>query len=631
AATGATVNANDVTTIAVGTNGGNLAANVSSSAMANITASKQAITGVTSTAIPAKNNVNIAMTSGTVTVIGGKVMQYVNNNEVAASGTRVVITSKDGKTYTGYVDAKGDFAVPGVPAAGGKGYSVLFDDGNTKTARFENVTITPHAPADGYAATDITFPTKIMPPNVGEIIGVVDKNGNPVNGAVVTLYYGTQKLASQTTASDGKYKFTGINYGYYRMVVTYGSIEVTKIFELNGANKTLPISLPNGNENTVVEQKEKTPPTTADIPHTLFDTVTQDTAKGITQAEKDTLTNGGTIEIKLVAELRADTDAKEDRAKITDAIDTANGKIGLLLDLSVLKTVTDSNSTVLTNAQRLTELSDVLTIILELPQEYQGKTKELSLYRVHNGATEKMKTAGKEHYSFINVGGKDYIKVVASKFSSYALVSTKDNGPIIDSSSSSSSSNSSNNDDDIYLPPTAPSKPNKKPAKKPAPSSSSQVSSSSASSKPIEKEDTSKIDAKAKENLKANLKDMLDKAIAALSSNLTDEQRADAIVKLTAIYDKAIAKIDKATADEGKKIYDDAVEQMNAVSADSLSTNSTKKCKLCGKCTPFLGICIWVWIAILVVLVVAVITLFILYKRKKDNETAQNQEKIDRK
>ncbi|MEG0305628.1 MAG: hypothetical protein RR764_11400 [Oscillospiraceae bacterium] len=49
-------------------------------------------------------------------------------------------------------------------------------------------------------------------------------------------------------------------------------------------------------------------------------------------------------------------------------------------------------------------------------------------------------------------------------------------------------------------------------------------------------------------------------------------------------------------------------------------------CKLCGKCTPFLGICIWIWLALLLAAAIVVVVIIII-KRKKSDDTKEDSGK----
>ncbi|MEG1687899.1 MAG: hypothetical protein RR276_08460, partial [Angelakisella sp.] len=342
-------------------------------------------------------------------------------------------------------------------------------------------------------------------------------------------------------------------------------------------------------------------------------------------ADLTALQAGGSIELRLTVEEKRTGEKPEDSKKIMQLVNNARSSISLLLDLNLFKTVQSGGTSAVTP---ITEAGKPIRLVMELSEALKYQASDLLLYRVHDGVAEKMSRYGDERYGFRTVGNVVYLELMANKYSSYALVYTQPVNSDDDSSSSSSSSSS-----------TAPKPP--VPSSVVAPASSSSATGSSdadaAKKKQEEKEKAEKEKAekekaekekaekekakeqKRKEDLKNQLKQQLDKAIAALPKDLTEQQRTEAIAKLTAIYDKALAALDSSDASQWDKILSDALGAIRAEVKACIALATGSACKVCGRCNPFLGICLWIWAAILVVVAVVLLLLLIVWKRRKSN------------
>ncbi|MEG1049577.1 MAG: hypothetical protein RSE24_03455, partial [Oscillospiraceae bacterium] len=307
--------------------------------------------------------------------------------------------------------------------------------------------------------TGITvFPTTIITPNVGEITGAIKPAKQYLN---LEVYYGDNLQATTDTDAQGNFAFYDLPYGVYRLVVKDSDRVITHIFEVKSGAQTAEITFPSGKANTVVEQKPNTPPIAANIPLEIFTQTSETVGVGITAAEKAILDAGGTIEIKLTAQAMPANAATDDREKIMALISgNANSSIGLFLDLKVTKTVTDTNSPANVTTGTLTQLASPIKIVIEVPKMYQGRTNDLKLFRVHNDVAQEMSKTGTESYRFINVGGIDYIELIASRFSSYAIVYT--------APSDGNGGNGGNTDEEIVVPEPVPAA-TQKPLRKPRP------------------------------------------------------------------------------------------------------------------------------------------------------------------
>lgn len=267
-------------------------------------------------------------------------------------------------------------------------------------------------------------------PETGAIDGTVTDKDGPVKDVAVTVHWGgtTGKLVGGPviTDFDGKFSFTELPHGTYSLVAkrTQNGKDqtITKMIVVTGTVANGDIFMPEGERNTVVEVKgNDTPSVAVEGLDDLFkpkNQVTEDN-KGVTAEDTQKVTAGGSVEIKLTAETKKNAEVASDAEKIQNAVGDKK-EIGLLLDLSVLKTITAANGKAETPV-KLTELSALMEIVIPIPAELYGK-EGLAVLRVHNGVAELLSTGGPgEHYT---VDGETIILHV-QKFSTYALVINK--------------------------------------------------------------------------------------------------------------------------------------------------------------------------------------------------------------
>ncbi|PWM45314.1 MAG: hypothetical protein DBX47_04565 [Clostridiales bacterium] len=259
----------------------------------------------------------------------------------------------------------------------------------------------------------------------GNINGVLTNDVKPdpekLKDVTVTVKHGEEVLDQTVTNSLGEYSFTDIEYGIYSLVATKGGQTVTKIIKVSNATENGDMVLPMGQKNTVVETKPNTPPIAVEGLNHLFSApAVSDPVKGVTQADLDAVTSGGKVEIKLTAEKKKESDVAEDAAKLK--ILTGTGKEFILIDLTVTKKINDNDPV------RLTELSDVVEIVLEIPNDLKDKTA-LSVLRVHDKNAEVLSSSETDD-EYFRVEG-NYIHIFVKKFSTYAIAFDKVGGEIV--------------------------------------------------------------------------------------------------------------------------------------------------------------------------------------------------------
>lgn len=257
----------------------------------------------------------------------------------------------------------------------------------------------------------------------GTIFGTVkDSTNATVSGAIVTLTP-SSSLLSTTTGEDGSYTIPDVPNGNYNIVVKKGDVTVTDSIKMNDTTVRKDVQLLSGEKSTVVESKEGTPPIAAGgMNELLSDSKIGET---LSPSEKSAVDAGGSVEIKMIAEKKTDTQVAEDKTKIQTL--ATDKKLAMFIDLSVLKTVKDGSGVALTTDEKLTTLADIVTVDVPIPAELQGKTG-ISVYRVHNGVAQVMqKDLADENgeYFTISLDGT-YITLHVKNFSTYAMGYTPD-------------------------------------------------------------------------------------------------------------------------------------------------------------------------------------------------------------
>lgn len=264
-----------------------------------------------------------------------------------------------------------------------------------------------------------------------QIIGIVqDGTSSSVQNATVKLMRGQSQVGlSAQTDADGKFTIENVANGTYNLVVSKNGITVTTLVVVNNANNTLEsaIILPSGKTNSVVEVKPSTPAIVVGELDKQFQQTTTEPDKGVTSMDHDVVTNGGSVEIKLIAEKKDNTATN---ATDISATATSDGKtVGILVDLSVLKTVKDSSGDEISSQSAiLKELPSLIEVLIPLPTSLQGKSNYV-VYRYHGTEVNTIITEANsegERIELINNGTT--IKLTVKKFSTYAIAYTTPTG-----------------------------------------------------------------------------------------------------------------------------------------------------------------------------------------------------------
>ncbi len=243
------------------------------------------------------------------------------------------------------------------------------------------------------------------------ITGIVEQNGRGISGVSVQLKQGLTMIAEQPTGDGGRFNFTGITAGTYNLVAEQGGIIKTVKKEIVSSSADLTITLPEGRTNTVVEIKnEATPPVVVGALETIFQNEEEEGA--YTDSDKAVVNDGGTVEFKMEVEKKEDP---QDVAEI-EAIKPANQTLGLVLDLTITKTVTRPDGT--SSSQRVTEVGSLIETLIPLPTELQGKAS-YTVYRDHNGPKPMDNGGSGERYEVSK--DKTTITIFAKQYSTYAI------------------------------------------------------------------------------------------------------------------------------------------------------------------------------------------------------------------
>ncbi len=236
---------------------------------------------------------------------------------------------------------------------------------------------------------------------------VEDDSNNKVSSATVKLMKGNNKIGETTTTTDGTFTIINVPNGTYNLVVSKDGIIVTTIIVISGNDyATGTITLPSGKTNSVVEVKPNTP-----------QIVVGNLDNQFIQADKDVVTGGGSVEIKLVAEAKNNT--APNAGNIT-ATASSNGKtVGQFIDLSVFKTTTPFGRSPSTTT--LGELPTLVVVYIPLDTALRGKT-DYVIYRYHGSAVNSITTVANADGEKIElVDGGATIKLTTKKFSTYAV------------------------------------------------------------------------------------------------------------------------------------------------------------------------------------------------------------------
>ncbi len=229
-----------------------------------------------------------------------------------------------------------------------------------------------------------------------------------VSEADVKLMKGNKQIGETVkTGPDGNFTILNVPNGTYNLVVSKDGIIVTTIIVISGNDyATGTIMLPSGKTNSIVEVKPNTP-----------QIVVGNLEQQFIKEDRNVVTGGGSVEIKLVAEKKNNT--APNASNIT-ATASSNGKtVGQFIDLSVFKKTTAFNKSATTT--KLSELPTIVDLYIPLDKELQGKS-DYVMYRYHGDAVNAITTeANADNEKIELVDGGATIKLTTKKFSTYAI------------------------------------------------------------------------------------------------------------------------------------------------------------------------------------------------------------------
>ncbi len=244
---------------------------------------------------------------------------------------------------------------------------------------------------------------------------------NPVYGAVVLLTRGAEVIAQQSTNERGAFSFPGITSGTYNLVAEKDGITMTIMQEIDKSSASPTITLPAGKTNSVVEVKTSesdTKPAPQVVVGDLEKVFNDNTV--YTETDKETVKTGGAVELKMEVKKKDNTQAKAEIEKI-ETIKPENQTLGLVLDLTITKTVTKADKIATPTTEEIKEVSNLIKTLIFLPAELQGKGS-YTVYRKHGNEVTALSSNGGINDERYEVSpDKTSITIFAKNYSTYAI------------------------------------------------------------------------------------------------------------------------------------------------------------------------------------------------------------------
>lgn len=256
--------------------------------------------------------------------------------------------------------------------------------------------------------------------NKGTIQGSIESDGDtdPAAGVQITIMRGSTVLSATTTNALGEFVFHDVPYGVYNLVAVKDQQEVTKKVIVDQDLIQLTAKLPKGMKNTVVEIiGTNTPPVVVSGLNELFDTLAAQSNQGITASDQQILSDGGKVELKVLAQTKQASEIPEAAVLLQRAAKSNKHEIGMMIDIAMMKTVTDKNG--IESVVILNEINQTIEITIELNDALQAQG-ELYIYRIHNDQSPELLTMDKTADEYYERNGK-YLKIYAKKYSIYAI------------------------------------------------------------------------------------------------------------------------------------------------------------------------------------------------------------------
>ena len=247
----------------------------------------------------------------------------------------------------------------------------------------------------------------------GEISGVVTDGSGLDTPIYVTLGMGTTVQAGFGPLKSGEtFRFKGLADGSYNLVADNGSYKTTRIVVIENGSVQAQIDMQIGKTQSVIDiVTEDTPEIVVGGLDSLFDSNAL-----YSEEDESAVNDGGTVEFKLQVEKKEQESISQDAAMIEKKIDGSE-KIGIYLDIQVLKTVKDAQGRLLNGeTEQVPDLKDKeLLLVIPIPAEIQGMAP-YQVYSIHNGSVTRAESIYQEKYQTICV--------TADRFSTYAIAYT---------------------------------------------------------------------------------------------------------------------------------------------------------------------------------------------------------------
>ncbi len=240
--------------------------------------------------------------------------------------------------------------------------------------------------ANGTHAPGKEYPEHICS-KCGMTVGCQDKNGNCRCDYCDTEYHGLYRFDITDTEHQEVCIICGHTYPAQAHYDDDGEIGC----DVCGYGAPKP--------NEKVEVAEGTPAVQAKLP---VDTL-------LTETEKTQIAQGVTVEVALTVRNADDLVTAEEQAAVTAVVEQAatETKVALYLDIDLTKTVGDAE------AAAITETAEMVTIVIEIPQELRGADRKFSVIRVHEGEATELEDLDQD---------PNTVTIQTDRFSTYALV-----------------------------------------------------------------------------------------------------------------------------------------------------------------------------------------------------------------
>lgn len=253
---------------------------------------------------------------------------------------------------------------------------------------------------------------------------VNDNENKAVSGTSVKIMKGNRQIGRENVVTDvyGDFTILDLENGRYNLRIENLGIITTKVVNVNREGHIFlgAIKLPMGKTNSIVDIKGDTPDIVVGKLDEQFEDDVVDNDKGVTSKDRAVLSEGGSVEIKFIGELK---DGEVANAADINYSAKANSKtVGLYIDLSVLKTVKNSSEEeITTQSAKLIELPNLIEIYIPLAEELQGKS-DYVVYRYHGNKVDIITTqANTDGEKTTLLENDKIIQLTAKKFSTYAV------------------------------------------------------------------------------------------------------------------------------------------------------------------------------------------------------------------